>query len=88
MDEMRYTCDQIEELTPNEIGQFISTRACKGLLNCLEHQDLALKRPPVGSQPLEDAALYQKVRNGMIAYVGRVRGCLNGQSSVHIFHRC
>ena len=87
MDEMRYTRDQIEELTPNEIGQFISTTACKAL-RCLEHQDLALKEPPVGSQPPEKAALYQEMRNDMIDYVGCVRGCLNGQSSAHIFHRC
>ena len=52
MDEMRYTRDQIEELTPNEIGQFISTTA-RETLHCLDLQDRRLKRPPIGPHRLK-----------------------------------
>ena len=87
MEQMRHTRDRIEELTPKKVESFIASKECDALLLSLDHLDRRLLGR-MDSQLFEEADLYRGMRNAMIAYVGRVRGCLKGQSSPHILRRC
>ena len=73
--------DQIAALTPDTIGTFIETSACEDALLSLDHlPDILLgKTTSIGSQPPERTNSHQRMHSAMLAYVGRVRECLNGQ---------
>ena len=80
-EEMYYMRDQIAALTPDTIGTFIETSACEDALLSLDHlPDILLgKTTSIGSQPPERTNSHQRMHSAMLAYVGRVRECLNGQ---------
>jgi hypothetical protein len=81
MEQMRHTRKQIDGVTPHEIEQFIATKTDipPHALDMLDDK-LLRESPSMGSQPLEKTLLYQQARKAMRDYVGRVRGCLEGQS--------
>ena len=80
MQQMYQTCEEIGGLTPNTIEEFIATGESNVIFRILDGLDLHLleNTTPTGSQPVERTHLYQDIRNDMIAYVERVRGCLKG----------
>jgi hypothetical protein len=78
METMRHMQKQIDEVAPDEIEHFITTKT-NHLLHTLDILDDELLKA-THSQLLETAALYQPIRKDMREYVGDVRGCLEGQS--------
>jgi hypothetical protein len=89
MAQMRHIREQIDEVTPDAIGDFFATET-DTLLDALGFLDGELlgETPSMGSPPLTKTDSYQKTRKLMSDYVGRVRGSLEGQSQARILPRC
>jgi hypothetical protein len=78
MESMRRLGRKINALTPTTVGEYLTDGRLENDLVALDTQEMYLKEPidPVKHKYLE---LAQANRARMIAYVARVRTCLNGQ---------
>jgi len=77
MTTMRQIRDQVGELTPSTVQEFLTIRVCNELPTTLDALNYEMRTASMGSLPLD---LAQTMRNDMIAYVEAVRRCWKGQS--------
>ena len=82
MEQMRYTREQINALTPSMVDEFITTGEAGTISRGLAGEVrglLGVGTGSVGSQPLERTQSHQEMLHDMIAYAQRVQECLEGQ---------